>query len=96
MTDLVFCKEAHPPNRDDFSVQNLCKVKWSKIPNFDQLPTWSNNNGDVFRHVAYDVQMAYNGISFEFSIQYDGEQVASRNVDIDFTGRNDDAPTTRL
>ncbi|PNY28423.1 Uncharacterized protein TCAP_01645 [Tolypocladium capitatum] len=85
-TELVYSAAAAPPDRCDASVKRLCMIRWSKVPAFDSLPTWQNGKRKVFRHVCYEVRMVTDGASLDFQIFYEGNMVAAKNVDVDFTG----------
>ncbi|POR38244.1 Uncharacterized protein TPAR_01548 [Tolypocladium paradoxum] len=85
-TELVYSTAHDPPDRCDASVKRLCMIRWSKVPAFDSLPTWENKKQKVFRHICYEVKMVTDGASLDFQIFYEGNMVASKNVDVDFTG----------
>ncbi|KND95002.1 hypothetical protein TOPH_00406 [Tolypocladium ophioglossoides CBS 100239] len=83
--ELVYSTSHNPPDRCDASVKRLCMIRWSKVPAFDSLPTWENKKQEVFRHICYEVKMVTDGASLDFQIFYEGNMVAAKNVDVDFT-----------
>ncbi|KAM4054870.1 actin-like ATPase domain-containing protein [Hirsutella rhossiliensis] len=84
-TEIVYCTAKDPPSRCDDSVKRLCLIRWSKIPSFDKLPVWINQQGGRFRQVHYELRMVPDGASLDFEVFYDGTMVGSRNVQVDCT-----------
>lgn len=64
----------------------LCEVYWSRVPDFDSLPTWKNPDGKVIRRISFDVKMISNGVTLDFEIIYNSQVMASKNFGIDYTG----------
>lgn len=85
-TELTYSEAEPPPYRFDETVKRLCLIKWSKIPAFDDLPTWRNTQDKVIRHLCYEVRMVADGTSLDFAIYHQSKRVASQNVAIDFEG----------
>lgn len=82
----MYSAAVKPPYRCDSSVKHLCMIRWSKVPDFDKLPVWKNKRGKMVRQVCYDLRMVPDGASLDFQIFHEGTMMASRNVNIDFTG----------
>ncbi|PFH57558.1 hypothetical protein XA68_14878 [Ophiocordyceps unilateralis] len=83
-TEIVYSTSSPTPYRFDHqSVSRLCVIRWSKVPNFHQLPRFTNSSGNTIRQIPYDIKMIPNGLSLDFEVFYDGVVVASRNVNID-------------
>ncbi|KOS18874.1 hypothetical protein ESCO_000809 [Escovopsis weberi] len=84
VTELIYSTAAAPPTRCDETVRTLCVIRWSRVPDFEALPSWVNAKGETFRTVHYDVKMVANGVSLDFEISHEGTVVASKNVAVDF------------
>ena len=82
--DLVYSINPTPSRRFDETVKSLCRIEWSKIPIFSSLPKWQNENGTLFRKLAYDITMTVVGSSLDFAIYYKGRRMGSQNVAIKF------------
>ncbi|KAK7226046.1 hypothetical protein V2G26_014049 [Clonostachys chloroleuca] len=83
-TELVYSDAEVPPSRCDDSVKQLCEIKWENIPGFNTLPAWTNTEGHELRQLIYELQMASDGVSLDFSIVHKGKRVATKNVSVDF------------
>lgn len=82
-TELVCSDSRAPPLRYDDSVQPFQVIKWSKIPNFDALPTWTNQKDETFRQIPYDLEMTISGPNITFNVKYDGEVMAHQEVPLE-------------
>lgn len=85
VTNLIYSNSLQPSGRCDETVKELCQLRWSRIPKFDDLPTWTNNKGRVIRRLAYVIKMTSNGVSLDFEISHDDKIVASKNVAADYS-----------
>ena len=85
VTEIIYSCAETPPKRCDESVRRLCLIKWSTIPNFDDLPIWTNNKHKEYRQICYEVQMLFDGAQLAFTVTYDGHEVAAQNVVVDFS-----------
>lgn len=68
----------------DKTVKKLCEVRWSKNFNYNRLPLKLRDDGTEVREVSYQIRMTFRGASCMFSVWHDGEQVAKRDVAVDF------------
>ncbi|PHH68703.1 hypothetical protein CDD80_7336 [Ophiocordyceps camponoti-rufipedis] len=89
-TEIVTSMQTPPPYRHDISVTRLCLIRWSRVPEFDHLPLYTNEEGRVIRQIPYQIKMVPNGISLDFEIFFEGVMVASKNVSVE-TNNDDDA-----
>ncbi|KAI9166988.1 Heat shock 70 kDa protein 12B [Paramyrothecium foliicola] len=89
VTELVVCMDDNPPSRCTPAVKELCKIRWSKIPNFASLPTWKNRQGQVYRQVQYDIKMTMDSGSLDFAVYHNGIRMASQNVSVEFGPANE-------
>ncbi|KAK1250373.1 hypothetical protein MKX08_010376 [Trichoderma sp. CBMAI-0020] len=85
VTNLIYSSSLQPSERCDETVKDLCQIRWSSIPKFDDLPTWTNNKGRVIRRLLYLIKMTSNGVSLDFEISHDDKIVASKNVAVDYS-----------
>ncbi|RFU72728.1 hypothetical protein TARUN_9531 [Trichoderma arundinaceum] len=83
-TYLIYSSAAIPSERCDETVKELCRVRWSRIPKFDDLPTWRNSKGKTVRRLFYVIKMTSNGVSLDFEISHGQKVVASKNVVVDY------------
>lgn len=86
-TQLVYCTAPKPPHRFEDPVKFLCKIQWSKVPNFLLLPITRDINGNRVRRVDYRIRMVTESGTLDFQIFYQDKMVAAKNVSIDFTGK---------
>lgn len=86
VTELIYSLAFTPPMRCDESVKDYCRIRWSKIPNFHELPEWKNKKGQSFRQICYEIRMITDGVSLDFQIFHNRTMVASKNVAVDFHG----------
>ncbi|KAL6788339.1 hypothetical protein J3E68DRAFT_444939 [Trichoderma sp. SZMC 28012] len=84
-TVFIYSTVSTPPARCDETVKRLCDIRWSSVPDFDSLPTWTNPVGRVFRRMSYDVKMTSNGVTLDFEIIYNNQVMASKKIGIDYT-----------
>ncbi|PTB46849.1 hypothetical protein M441DRAFT_445543 [Trichoderma asperellum CBS 433.97] len=85
VTNLIYSNSPQPSERCDDTVKELCQLRWSRIPKFDDLPTWTNNKGRIIRRLSYVIKMTSNGVSLDFEISHDDRIVASKNVAADYS-----------
>jgi hypothetical protein len=85
VTNLIYSNSLQPSERCDETVKELCQLRWSRIPKFDDLPTWTNNKGRIIRRLSYVIKMTFNGVSLDFEISHDDKIVASKNVAADYS-----------
>ncbi|KAK5990391.1 hypothetical protein PT974_08659 [Cladobotryum mycophilum] len=84
VTELIYSSAINPPTRYDETVKPLCRVRWSKVLEFDKLPSWTNDKGETYRTIDFDIRMIANGVSLDFEIFHDGQVVAAKNVAVEF------------
>ncbi|KAJ3961879.1 hypothetical protein N0V92_001443 [Colletotrichum tropicale] len=72
------------PKRADSSTQTLCSVTWNKKINFESLPTFTNSLGKVYYDLKFRISMVSDGASLDFSITHNGNQVAAKNVVVEY------------
>ncbi|KAF9766862.1 hypothetical protein IL306_000668 [Fusarium sp. DS 682] len=87
--DIVTSDAPTPPRRKDDSVKPLCIIKSYELPKWDTLPVWTNEDGQVFHRVNYELRMISDGTSLEFRVCHKNKSLASGNVVFDSTGQND-------
>ncbi|KAL7798049.1 hypothetical protein V8C37DRAFT_418546 [Trichoderma ceciliae] len=85
VTHLIYSNSLVPSSRCDETVKDLCQVRWLRIPKFDDLPTWKNPKGKIFRRLFYIIKMTSNGVSLDFEISHDDKIVASKNLAVDYS-----------
>ncbi|KAL7936288.1 hypothetical protein V8C35DRAFT_333334 [Trichoderma chlorosporum] len=81
-TSLIYSDAATPSDRCDETVREFCQIRWSSVPKYDDLPSWKNPRGQVFRRLTYVIKMTSNGVSLDVEISHDQKIVASKNVAI--------------
>lgn len=84
ITYLIYSDALNPSNRCDETVKVLCQVRWSRIPKYDSLPTWTNSKSKTIRRLIYVIKMTSNGVSLDFEISHEKKIVASQNVAVDY------------
>ncbi|UKZ77423.1 hypothetical protein TrVFT333_005144 [Trichoderma virens FT-333] len=84
-TCLIYSNAPTPSDRCDETVKELCQVRWSSVPNYDELPSWKNPRGQLLKRLAYIIKMTSNGVSLDFEISHDEKIVASKNVAVDYS-----------
>ncbi|KAL6828349.1 HSP70 family [Trichoderma camerunense] len=84
-TNIIYSTASTPPARCDETVKRLCDVRWSTVPDFDSLPTWTNAIGQVIRRINFDVKMTSNGVTLDFEIVYKNQVMASKKIGMDYT-----------
>ncbi|KAM0256669.1 hypothetical protein ACHAQJ_004823 [Trichoderma viride] len=85
ITYLIYSNSPIPSDRCDETVKELCQVRWSRIPKYDDLPKWTNNKGHTIRKLIYVIKMTSNGVSLDFEISHEDKIVASKNVEVDYS-----------
>ena len=99
VTEIVYAETEEAPRRCGKEVRSLCTICWSKVPDFESLPSWENAKGERVRHVPYEVRALSDGASLDFAIYHQGNRVASKNVSVDFAeagvGRSSEAVVKR-
>lgn len=83
-TYLIYSNALNPSNRCDETVKELCQVRWSRVPKYDDLPSWKNPKGQMVKRLFYVIKMTSNGVSLDFEISHDRKIVASKNVVVDY------------
>ncbi|KAL7909218.1 actin-like ATPase domain-containing protein [Trichoderma velutinum] len=84
-TCLIYSNALSPSDRCDNTVKELCHIRWSSIPKYDDLPSWKNPKGHLVKRLDYIIKMTSNGVSLDFEILYEGKIVASKNVAVDYS-----------
>ncbi|KAL6696176.1 actin-like ATPase domain-containing protein [Trichoderma pleuroticola] len=84
-TCLIYSNALNPSRRCDDTVKELCHIRWSSIPKYDDLPSWKNSKGQLVKRLDYIIKMTSNGVSLDFEISYKGKIVASKNVAVDYS-----------
>ncbi|QYS98213.1 hypothetical protein H0G86_005403 [Trichoderma simmonsii] len=84
-TCLIYSNTLNPSVRCDETVKELCHIRWSSIPKYDDLPSWKNSKGQLVKRLDYIIKMTSNGVSLDFEISYQGKIVASKNVAVDYS-----------
>lgn len=84
-TCLIYSNAINPSVRCDETVKELCHIRWSSIPKYDDLPSWKNSKGQLVKRLDYIIKMTSNGVSLDFEISYKGKIVASKNVAVDYS-----------
>ena len=59
-------------------------MTWNKEIPVESLPTRANSLGMVYYVLNYEIEMAFDGTSLEFTIYYNDERVAGKNVQVEF------------
>jgi hypothetical protein len=85
VTYLIYSNSPIPSERCDDTVKELCQVRWSRVPEYEDLPTWKNNKGCIIRKLVYVIKMTSNGVSLDFEISHEDKIVASKNVAVDYS-----------
>ncbi|KAH0499383.1 hypothetical protein TgHK011_006583 [Trichoderma gracile] len=84
-TDLIYSNALAPSDRCDETVKELCQIRWSRVPNFNELPSWKNSKGQRVKRLSYVIKMTSNGVSLDFEISHEGRVVAAKNVVVDYS-----------
>ncbi|KAL7819007.1 hypothetical protein V8C26DRAFT_434149 [Trichoderma gracile] len=84
-TDLIYSNALVPSDRCDETVKELCQIRWSRVPNFNELPSWKNSKGQRVKRLSYVIKMTSNGVSLDFEISHEGRVVAAKNVVVDYS-----------
>ncbi|KAL6868456.1 hypothetical protein J3F83DRAFT_714726 [Trichoderma novae-zelandiae] len=84
-TCLIYSNALNPSGRCDETVKELCQVRWSRVPDYDHLPSWKNSKGQRVKRLSYIIKMTSNGVSLDFEISHEGRIVASKNVVVDYS-----------
>ncbi|TFB06377.1 Heat shock 70 kDa protein 12B [Trichoderma ghanense] len=84
-TYLIYSNAPIPSDRCDETVKELCQIRWSRVPEFDQLPSWRNSKGQSVKRLSYVIKMTSNGVSLDFEISHEGRVVAAKNVVVDYS-----------
>ncbi|KAH7228787.1 hypothetical protein BKA60DRAFT_603167 [Fusarium oxysporum] len=87
--DIVTSDASTPPTRKDDSVKPMCVIKSSELPKWDTIPVWTNEDGQVFHRITYELRMISDGSSLEFQVYYKNKSIACGSVAFDSTGQND-------
>ncbi|KAF4959813.1 hypothetical protein FGADI_1315 [Fusarium gaditjirri] len=87
--DIVTSDASTPPTRKDDSVKPMCVIKASEIPKWDTIPVWTNEDGQVFHRITYELRMISDGSSLEFQVYYKNKSIACGSVAFDSTGQKD-------
>ncbi|KAF5669821.1 Hsp70 chaperone protein [Fusarium heterosporum] len=85
--DIITSESSTPSKRYDESVKKLCMIKASKLPNWADLPKQTNEDGQGFRHIEYDLRMISDGSSLEFGVCYENQSLASESIMFDSTSQ---------
>ncbi|KAK4079305.1 hypothetical protein Trihar35433_410 [Trichoderma harzianum] len=83
-TELIYSNATTPSSRCDETVKELCQVRWSSVPKYEELPSWKNSKGRLLKRLTYTIKMTSNGVSLDFEISHKGKVVASKNVAVDY------------
>lgn len=84
-TDLIYSNAINPSSRCDETVKELCQVRWSSVPKYEELPSWKNSKGRLLKRLTYTIKMTSNGVSLDFEISHKGKVMASKNVTVDYS-----------
>ncbi|OTA06912.1 hypothetical protein A9Z42_0077040 [Trichoderma parareesei] len=84
-THLIYSNALNPSDRCDETVKELCQVRWTRVPDYDSLPSWKNSKGTRLKRLSYIIKMTSNGVSLDFEISHEGRIVASKNVVVDYS-----------
>ncbi|KAF5652168.1 Hsp70 chaperone protein [Fusarium sp. NRRL 25303] len=87
--DIVTSDAPTPPTRKDESVKPMCVVKASELPRWDTIPVWTNEDGQVFHRITYELRMISDGSSLDFQVFYKNKSIASGSVAFESTSQND-------
>ncbi|KAH7489635.1 hypothetical protein FOMA001_g3425 [Fusarium oxysporum f. sp. matthiolae] len=87
--DIVTSDASTPPTRKDDSVKPMCVIKSSELPKWDTIPVWTNEDGQVFHRITYELRMISDGSSLEFQVYYKNKSIACGSIAFDSTGQND-------
>ncbi|KAI0387656.1 actin-like ATPase domain-containing protein [Hypomontagnella monticulosa] len=88
-TTIYTCEDLVPPTRRDpkkTNVKQLCKIQIRLPIPFSQLPIEENDVGQSVRRFYYVIEMTSHGASVEFSVNFQGQRLASENFDVLFEG----------
>ncbi|KAF4998502.1 hypothetical protein FGRMN_3121 [Fusarium graminum] len=86
--DIITSESPTPSKRYDDSVKKLCMIKASKLPNWADLPKHTNEDGQAFCHIEYDLRMVSDGSSLEFEVCYENQSLASESIMFDSTSQS--------
>ncbi|KAF5547314.1 heat shock 70 kDa 12B [Fusarium mexicanum] len=87
--DIVTSDASTPPTRKDDSVKPMCIIKASELPKWGTIPVWTNEDGQVFHRITYELRMISDGSSLEFQVFHKNKSIASGSVAFDSTSQND-------
>lgn len=59
-------------------------MTWNKEISLELLPTRTNPLGMVYYVLKYEIEMTFDGTSLEFTVYYNDERVAGKNVQVEF------------
>jgi hypothetical protein len=81
---LEICSLDEPPKRWTDDVDELCTVTWNKEISLESLPTKINRLGKVYYVLEFEIEMAFDGATLEFTVYNNDERVAGKNVKVEF------------
>jgi hypothetical protein len=67
----------------------MCIVKASELPRWDTIPVCTNEDGEVFHRITYELRMISDGSSLDFQVFYKNKSIASGSVAFDSISQND-------
>ncbi|KAK8110207.1 Heat shock 70 kDa protein 12B [Apiospora kogelbergensis] len=82
--DLQTSEAEQPAPRKTPSVNKLCDIVSILDVPFQALPNWTNDKGESFKKLSYDVEMVPSGATLEFNIYIDGKRQKSKDITITF------------
>lgn len=82
--DLQTSEAEQPVPRKTPSVNKLCDIVSILDVPFQALPNWTNDKGEPFKKLSYDVEMVPSGATLEFNVYIDGKRQKSKDTNVTF------------
>jgi hypothetical protein len=65
-------------------VEQLCIITCVCETPYDQLPIFTNAQGEAFRELKYEVEMRSTGALLEFTVYHNGKKQGQKNVKVQY------------
>lgn len=91
--ETIYISDCEPAPRrfDPSQVSTLGTISWSSDQDNNSKPTMVNSLGQAYHKVDFDLCMTVVGKTVDFSVQYKGKQVGSRNAKVALDGTENDS-----
>lgn len=86
VSEEIYCSTSFPPpsRYDGNKVRSLCSISWNRKIDTKCLPKFTNDEGKSFAMLCYQIKMDCEDGIINFSVYFNGQKVAGREVDVQF------------